>query len=144
MSKEACQPTSAKKNFSFLDKNPDIKWKMPFYDLDNYELFPGYHWDVREVRIHADNTLSIADRLGYLHVPGSKSWMLAKAHLQSQMTFFGPGMAHNYVHFGFPTAVAIETRRVLSPSSVLRQLLEPHTRFTQHINYKALTVRFLC
>ena len=113
---------------------------MTFNEMDQYNLFPGYYWDVREIRIHKDDSLSIVDRMGYIHLPRSKSWLLAKSHAQSQMTFFGPGMAHNYQHFGFPTAIALETRRVLPKTSILRQLIGPHTRFTQHINYKALTV----
>ena len=80
------------------------------------------------------------DRTGEVHTPNSPTWVLAKAHAQAQLTFFAPGLAHNHVHFVFPTLMAVLIRKVLPRESVLRQLIEPHTRFTQYINYKALNV----
>lgn len=121
------------------DKHPNISYRLPFH-IKEYKLFPGYYWDVKEIRIHKDKTLSIEDRFGKVHTPNSVKWSLAKAHAQAQLTFFAPGLAHNHVHFVFPTLMASLVRQVLPEDSILRKLVEPHTRFTQYINYKALNV----
>ena len=39
-------------------------------------------------------------------------WKLAKLHLQVMMTFYPPGMAHNWVHFVFPSAMAVNAMKV--------------------------------
>jgi len=123
----------------FSEKDSDIAWRLPF-NLKDYRVFDGFYWDVSEVRIHTDDKLSIVDKSGVVYTPQSKEWNLAKAHAQAQLTFFAPGLAHNHVHFVFPSLMASQARTVLPQSSILRQLLEPHTRFTQYINYKALNV----
>ncbi|CAK8678581.1 unnamed protein product [Clavelina lepadiformis] len=115
----------------------DVEWTMHF-DIDSYNLFQGFYWDVTEIKLHENQTLSITDRMGRLHKPGSKNWNLAKAHAQAQLGFFGPGLTHDNVHFVFPSIMAAQIRLILPKSSVLRQLVEPHTRFTQYINHKAL------
>ena len=125
--------------FLFTENDPDIMWTLPF-NLEGYKIFEGFYWDVCQIRIHKDNRISILDRNGRVHTSKSPTWNLAKAHAQAQLTFFAPGLAHNHVHFVFPSIMACYARKVLPPTSLLRQLLEPHTRFTQYINYQALNV----
>ncbi|CAK8689263.1 unnamed protein product [Clavelina lepadiformis] len=119
------------------DENSDIEWRLPF-TLENYHVFKGFYWDVSEIRLHHNHQLTIVDKTGKIHTQESKTWNLAKAHAQAQLTFFAPGLAHNHVHFVFPSLVSSQVRKMLPPTSVLRQLLDPHTRFTQYINYQAL------
>ena len=45
-------------------------------------------------------------------------------------------MGHNWVHFALPSAVAVITKKVLPDSSILKQLLLPHIRFTSRINHQ--------
>nr|CAB3260406.1 uncharacterized protein LOC100175252 [Phallusia mammillata] len=119
------------------DPSTDILWRLPI-NIDNYKLFKGCYWDIREIRLHREYKISLVDRVGGVHTPLDKTWRLAKAHAQALLTFYAPGLAHNTVHFVFPSLVAGKVRTVLPPSSVLRQLLEPHTKYTEYINYQAL------
>ena len=45
-------------------------------------------------------------------------------------------MAHNWVHFFFPTTVATYAPKVAKPNAVLTDLLTPHRRFTEQLNYE--------
>ena len=122
-----------------LEKGSDVAWRLPF-EIERYKLFDGFYWDVKEIVIHHNNQLSLIDRVGVVHTPLSSTWGIAKAHAQVQLSFFVLGMAHNHVHFVFPSLMALYVKTTLSETSVLRQLLEPHTRFTQYINFQVLHV----
>mgnify|MGYP000384356931 CR=1 FL=1 len=50
-----------------------------------------------------------------------------------------PGMQHNWVHFVFPSTMAIHVPK-LAPKSVLRKLLDPHIRHTAFTNWNALAL----
>ena len=50
-------------------------------------------------------------------------------------------MAHNWVHFFFPTTVATYGPKVAKPHEVLTDLLKPHRRFTQQLNYEVRVFR---
>ena len=53
-------------------------------------------------------------------------------------------MGHNWVHFALPSAVAVITKKVLPDSSILKQLLLPHIRFTSRINHQGYYSRSDC
>jgi len=55
--------------------------------------------------------------------------------------YFIPGIAHSWVHFLFPDAVAATVHNDVPRNSVLYKLLEPHIRYTSRINWEALGVR---
>ncbi|XP_039264750.2 uncharacterized protein LOC120340534 [Styela clava] len=122
------------------EENPlsEVAWHFSLEEMGKYKLFQEFYWDVEEIMVLKSGKLNIRDRSGKIHTPRCKTWTLAKAHAQVQLTFFVPGLSHNHVHFVLPSVIAYETRKKLPETSVLRQLIEPHTRFTQYINHQAL------
>ena len=116
-----------------------IQWTLTF-PIEEYTLLPGFYWDIKQIRIHEDKSVSLVDRKGNVHSPTTPLWNFAKAHTQAQLTYYAPGNAHNHVHFIFPSIMATLVRERLPKNSNLRRLLEPHTRFTEFINHKALHV----
>jgi len=115
----------------------NVEWILEL-PIENYELLPGFYWDIKTIQVHKDKSISLIDRKGNLHSPHTSFWDFAKAHAQVQLTYYAPGNAHNHVHFIFPSIMACLVRERLPKKSNLRKLLEPHTRFTEYINHKAL------
>ncbi|XP_076823458.1 uncharacterized protein LOC143469595 [Clavelina lepadiformis] len=127
----------------------DAKRKMYRFDLEGFEdlfLFQGFYWDARLVWISAT-----ADKLIIKMDDGEEyssdcdpenraDYDLAKLHVQICLSYFAPGLAHNHVHFVFPSAVCVLSKRCLNHNSTLYKLLAPHFRFTERINYQALRV----
>lgn len=110
--------------------------------MENYVLHSGYYYDVREVKFTLKEPICIILR-GKTVIKSKateEDWKLAKLHLQIMMSFYTPGMQHNWVHFVLPSAIAVNTPKVLRPDSVLRKLITPHIRFTERINHQALFV----
>jgi len=64
----------------------------------------------------------------------------AKLHLQICMSYYAPGLAHNHVHFVFPSSLCVLSKTMLNRSGVLWKLLSPHFRFTEGINQQALRI----
>ena len=57
------------------------------------------------------------------------------------MTYYAPGLSHNHVHFVFPSSMVLIAKRYLKPNSFLFRLLEPHSKFTERINYQVLSIK---
>ena len=58
--------------------------------------------------------------------------------LQICLSYYAPGMSHNYVHFVFPSAICLAAKSILTENSVLYQLLSPHFRFMERLNYQVI------
>lgn len=67
-----------------LTENPlsEVDWRFPFTGLSQYELHQGFYWDVAEIMILKSGRINIRDRADNIHTPRSKTWALAKAHVQ--------------------------------------------------------------
>jgi len=117
-------------------------YSCSFHYMDNYALHSGYYFDVREVTFTLKEPISIIlrEQTVIKSEASEEDWKLAKLHLQVMMTFYTPGMQHNWVHFVLPSTFAVNTPKVLQPNSVLRKLLTPHIRFTEIINHQALFI----
>ncbi|MDX1344204.1 MAG: hypothetical protein R3227_17660 [Reinekea sp.] len=84
-------------------------------------------------------SLTFEDGRQYTPADGAL-WSMAKLHFQAAATFLLPGRFHGNIHFGLP-CVAAASLHQLPKTSVLRQLLAPHFRFTLRINNEALRVQ---
>ena len=118
-------------------------YRCGFESMDQYNLDTGFYYDVREVKFTLDGPVSIGFRNQRVVKKAEVSkadWKLAKLHLQTLMSFYSPGMQHNWVHFVFPSTMAIHAPK-LDPKSILRKLLDPHIRFTAVTNWSALDLK---
>lgn len=52
------------------------------------------------------------------------------------LSYFAPGLSHNHVHFVFPSAMCVFSKKLLNHEGTLYKLLSPHFRFTERINYQ--------
>ena len=113
-----------------------------FEYIKSYILHKGYYLDVREVRFTKEEVIAIAagGRIYFKSKVSAADWKLLKLHLQTIMGFMIPATQHNWVHFCLPSAVAVNCEKLLPKTSVLRQLVEPHYRFTERLNHQALFV----
>lgn len=115
---------------------------MSFRELNQLNFFPGFNFSARHVWFNNDLICIEMDNGVEYYSRGSyrEDYELAKLHLQVCLTFHAPGLAHNYVHFGIPGTMSVLSRELLGRSSVLYNLITPHLRFTERINYQALHV----
>lgn len=66
----------------FIDEeDKSIEFVLDF-PIDEYELFNGFYWDIKQLRIHKNNNISLKDRKDNIYTPSHKKWKLAKAHAQ--------------------------------------------------------------
>ncbi|CAK8673295.1 unnamed protein product [Clavelina lepadiformis] len=130
-----------------------VKWDekrkmfcLSMLELQNYFLFQGFYWDARQIFVDADGSRIIiqmddGSEFSSDCEPAQRSdYKLAKLHAQVCLSYFAPGLSHNYVHFVFPSAVCVLAKNKLNHQSTLYKLLSPHFRFTERINYQALKV----
>ncbi|CBY21604.1 unnamed protein product [Oikopleura dioica] len=113
-----------------------------FQYIKSYVLHKNYYYDVREVRFTREEIIAIAagGKVYFKAKVSFADWKLLKLHLQTTMAFMIPATQHNWVHFCLPSAVAISCDKLLPETSILRQLLEPHYKFTERLNHQALFV----
>ncbi|XP_076822145.1 uncharacterized protein LOC143468684 isoform X2 [Clavelina lepadiformis] len=114
--------------------------------MEQFTLFEGFYWDARRVYVDPDKEKIVIEMESEeeFHSDCARhdrpDYDLAKLHLQVCMSYYAPGLGHNYVHFVFPSAVCIYAKRHLSESSFLYKLLAPHFRFMERLNYQALRI----
>jgi len=115
---------------------------MYHFDMDGFErltLFEGFYFDARGVYFSKDLKkiiICMVDGKEYHNdVTGEqrKTYNLVKLHLQVCITFYVVGLAHNHVHFVFPSAIAVLAEKLLDHNKVLYKLLSPHFQFTEKI-----------
>ena len=109
-------------------------------ELDDFVFFNGNFIDFRAIRFNLDQVVSITlNTKEIIKSTASKAdWRLAMLHAQVFVAFYLPALGHNWVHFVLPSSMAVAINRVLPDTSVLKQLLDPHFRFTNRINHQAL------
>jgi len=115
--------------------------------FENLTLFRGFYFDARSVYIKEDySKIIIIMYNGQEYHSDCDSenafndYNQAKLHLQVCLTYYVPGLAHNHVHFVFPSTVCVKSKQVLSKKGYLYKLLSPHFRFTEAINYQAIRI----
>ena len=113
-----------------------------FEYIKSYVFHKNYYYDVREVRFTREEIIAISagGKVYFKSKVSHADWKLLKLHLQTTMAFMIPATQHNWVHFCLPSAVAVSCEKLLPDTSILRQLLEPHYRFTERLNHQALFV----
>jgi len=125
------------------------KLKMFHFVLEgvsNLCLFQGFYMDAREVFLNANGSKIIIKMYNGKEYSSDGSsteradFDQAKLHLQVCLTYYAPGLAHNHVHFVFPTSFCVLSKQHLNHKGVLYKLLSPHFRFTEGINQQALRV----
>ena len=57
------------------------------FPIDEYKLFDGFYWDLKQLRIHNNKKISLKDRKNNVYTPSHKKWKLAKAHAQVYFVF---------------------------------------------------------
>lgn len=110
-------------------------------------LFTGFYWDAREVYVSRDGKkliIKMYDNSEYssdaTDVLDRANFDQAKLHVQICLSYYAPGLAHNHVHFVFPSTMCVFSKSMLDKDGVLYNLLSPHFRFTEAINQQALRV----
>ena len=125
---------------------------LSFDSLSRYRPYPGNYYCVRSLKISKDfskMTIDILDQDDTLKsvlwsegTKNSRQWDQAKIHLQAALQMNGVACSHTFVHFFLPSVVSIAMDHVnFSKDSVLFNLLQPHLRHTEAINYQAMFVR---
>ncbi|XP_039270479.2 uncharacterized protein LOC120345133 [Styela clava] len=115
--------------------------------LEDIQLFEGFCWDAREIFVSEDCKkiiIKMNEEDEYhsdCHPDERHNFDLAKLHAQVCLSFMGPGLSHNDVHFIFPSTMAVMSKQHLDHNGVLFKLLSPHFRFTERINFQALRVQ---
>jgi len=115
--------------------------------FDELVLYKGFYWDARGAYISEDFEKIIIVMFNGKEYHSDcdnfterANFNQAKLHLQVCMTHYAPGLAHNHIHFVFPSSVSVISNQVLNRNGVLYNLLAPHLRFTAAINHQALQV----
>nr|CAB3262794.1 uncharacterized protein LOC100183334 [Phallusia mammillata] len=121
-------------------------FRLKMEGFEDLFLFEGFYWDARHVLVSADGKRIVIQMESgeEFHSDCSQNnihdYNLAKLHVQVCLSYFAPGLSHNHVHFVFPSAICLLSKKVLNRDGTLYKLLSPHFRFTERINYQALRV----
>lgn len=104
-------------------------------------VWEGYYQDVLEFEFDVKRAhYAIIDREGNRYTPDDPNWNSCLLHIALIYTIVIPLAAHSWMHFGFPDGIADMVNHKLPRNTFLYQLLAPHCRFTNRINYQALWV----
>jgi hypothetical protein len=105
-------------------------------DIDTYE---HTYFEVNGIEVQKDSQeITIFMWPPRLSPEGRMAMLWAVQSAMNTLCYFGPGIAHSWVHFLFPDAVAATVHNDVPRNSVLYRLLEPHTHYTSRINWEAL------
>lgn len=109
-------------------------------DIDNYQFT---YYDVTQIDIDkrtSEITIYTKQDGPVTKASGEDAWKRAKMHALTSISYFIPGIGHSWVHFCFMDAVSATVHNSVKRNTVLYKLLEPHTRYTNRINWEALGV----